>query len=117
MATFTKLILSGSTDGMPIPVAATAIGSGTLIHTALDGVTGKDEVFLWVANIDTVARQLTLGWGGTSDAALKYKAVSIPPKTRVPIIRGALIRNALLIKAACDTTLVLNIDGYVHRIQ
>ena len=36
MATFTKKKLSGSTDGKPIAVAATAT-PGTLIHTAVTG--------------------------------------------------------------------------------
>lgn len=117
MATFTKRILSGSTDGKPIPVTQTAIGTGDTIHTAIAGQAAFDEIWLWVANIDIVARQLTLGWGGTTDAELTYKAVSIPAKTRVPIMRGMLLQNALVVKAAADAASVLNIDGYVHRIQ
>jgi hypothetical protein len=44
MATFSKLVLSGSTDGRMVLVAATAT-LGTTIHTA--HATDQDEIWLW----------------------------------------------------------------------
>ena len=46
MATFSKQILSGSTDGKGIKVAATA-SSGTTIHTASSTATTLDEIWLY----------------------------------------------------------------------
>ena len=48
MATYTKRLLSGSTNGRPIKVAATAT-PGTTIHTAVTGTTDFDEV--WIYNV------------------------------------------------------------------
>ena len=52
MATFTKTILSGSTDGRAIKVAATAT-AGTLIHTGSTNAATLHEVCLYVMNTDT----------------------------------------------------------------
>ena len=43
MATFTKTLLSGSTNGKAILVAATAT-PGTTIHTAVAGTSSLDEM-------------------------------------------------------------------------
>jgi hypothetical protein len=46
MPTFSRQLLSGSTNGREIPVAATAT-PGTLLHTGVTGTTAFDEVYLW----------------------------------------------------------------------
>ena len=67
MATFSKVELSGSTDGRMILVAQTAT-PGTLIHTAnaVTGADNYDEVWLWAVNSDATNRKLTIEWGGVS---------------------------------------------------
>jgi hypothetical protein len=65
MATFSKEILSGSTDGRMIKVAATAT-AGTTIHTGSATATTLDEVWLYAVNSDTTDRKLTIEWGGVS---------------------------------------------------
>lgn len=107
--------LSGGTDGGPVVVAATAIGSGTTIHTATTSTTGFDEITLFVTNIDTVARLLTLGWGGTADASLICKALSIPASSGPIPICTLRLRNGLIVKAAGDAASILNISGFVNR--
>jgi hypothetical protein len=42
MATFSKQILSGSTNGRPISISASA-SPGTIIHTAQSGTSGIDS--------------------------------------------------------------------------
>ncbi len=49
MATFSKTILSGSTDGRGIKVAATAT-AGTLVHTGSSTATTLDEIWLYAVN-------------------------------------------------------------------
>ena len=65
MATFSKELLSTSTDGRAIKVAATAT-AGTLIHTGSTTATTIDEVWLYAVNSDTTDRKLTLEWGGVT---------------------------------------------------
>jgi hypothetical protein len=52
MATFSKIVLSGSTDGRMIKVAATAT-AGTTIHTGSATATTFDEIWLYAVNSDT----------------------------------------------------------------
>ena len=65
MATFSKIVLSGSTDGRMIKVVATAT-AGTTIHTGSATATTFDEVWLYAVNSDTTDRKLTIEWGGVS---------------------------------------------------
>jgi len=57
MATFSKVILSGSTNGKAVKVAATAT-AGTTIHTA--HATALDEIWLYAHNSSASAVKLTL---------------------------------------------------------
>jgi hypothetical protein len=62
MATFTKQVLSGSTDGKAVKVAATAT-AGTLLHTGSATVTTLDEVWLYAVNSSASSVKLTVEWG------------------------------------------------------
>lgn len=119
MATFTKQILSGSTDGRAIKVAATA-SSGTLIHTGSSTATTLDEVWLYAVNTDTTARLLTIQWGGTTapDDSIQ---VTIGAQTGLVLVApGLLIKGnattALVVRAFAATANVINIHGFVNRI-
>jgi len=50
MPTLSEIPLSGSTDGRGIKVAASAIGSGTTIHTAVASNTLYDLITLYAYN-------------------------------------------------------------------
>jgi hypothetical protein len=67
MATFSKITLSGSTDGRGIRIANTAT-PGTTVHTAANVATTFDEIWLYAQNVDTTDRKLTIEWGGTTSA-------------------------------------------------
>jgi hypothetical protein len=112
----TKIPLSGSTHGRPILVAATAIGSGTTIHTAQATTTDGlgDEVVLYAYNSNSTAETLVIGFGGTTDPDDLIK-VSVPATSYVTILSGLLLRNALVVKASSTTTNKVNISGYVIR--
>lgn len=118
MLSYTPSILSGSTNGDVIPIAATAT-PGTLIHTAIAGGSGFDEVFFWVANVTGSAATLTVEWGGVSDPAdLATKTLSIPPNgPPVPIMVGQRINGGLAVRAFSNTSNALNVTGYTNRIQ
>jgi len=62
MATYSKELLSGSTQGKQIKVVQTAT-AGTLIHTAVSGTTDLDEIWLYAVNSSASAVKLTIEWG------------------------------------------------------
>ena len=117
MATFTRELLSGSTSGRPIQVAATAT-PGTLIHTAIAGATSYDEVYIWASNITAAPATLTVEWGGVSDpASHMVKGYIIAANSApVPIAVGQVLNGASVVRAFSTTTNTVNITGYVNRI-
>lgn len=118
MAAFSRILLSGSTSGRPIKVAATAT-PGTTIHTAVSGAAGFDEVYLWASNSNTGSLALTIEWGGTTDPDdLLLKAFVLPPLSGpIPIISGLSINGGLVVRAFAGTANLTLIAGHVNRIQ
>ena len=118
MASYSRVLLSGSTDGKPIPVVGTNTGSATTIHTA-GGSTAYDEVYLYASNVTASAATLTIEWGSATDpGGHLVKQVSIPANSPpVPIATGQTITNGAVVKAFSGTASALNITGYVNRIQ
>lgn len=108
----TKQLLSGSTDGKQIKVAASAT-PGTTIHTA--NATAKDEIWLWASNPDTTDYDLTLEWGGTSNPD-DLKKVNVPAKSVIPLVSGEILTNSLVVKAFGSTGNKVLISGFVNRI-
>lgn len=118
MATFSKIHLSGSTDGRGIKVAATS-GTGTTLHTGSSTATTYDEIWLYAVNSDTTARKLTVQWGGTSTPDDEIELTIAAESGLVLIAPGLLIKgNAtpLVVRAFAATTNVILIHGYVNRI-
>jgi hypothetical protein len=118
MATFSKIALSGSTDGKLIQVAATS-SAGTTIHTGSATATTFDEIWLYAVNSDTSARKLTIEWGGTSSPADLIEQ-TIPAESGLFLIVAGLVikgnASPLVVRAFCATSSVVNIAGYVNRI-
>jgi hypothetical protein len=119
MATFSKLTLSGSTDGRPIKVAATS-SPGTTLHTGSATATTYDEVWLYAMNTDTTARKLTVQFGGTTSPDDEIEVTIQPEAGLVTIVPGFPIKgNAtpLVVRAFAATTNVITIHGFVNRIE
>jgi hypothetical protein len=119
MAAFSKLVLSGSTDGRAIKVAATAT-PGTTIHTGSATATTLDEIWLYATNTDTTARKLTIEWGSTSSPDDLIE-LTIPAESGLTLIApGLLIKgNAtpLVVRAFAASANVVTVHGYVNRIS
>lgn len=119
MATFSKTILSGSTDGKAILVAATGT-PGTTIHTGSTTATTLNEVWLYGMNTSTSAVKLTIEWGGTSSPGDLIE-VTLPPESGLTVLTpGLLIKGnatALVVRAFAATTNVITIHGYVNVIS
>jgi hypothetical protein len=117
MATFTKVLLSGSTNGKAIKVAQTAT-AGTTIHTAVSGTASLDEVWLYAHNSSSAAVKLTLEWGEATapDGHIEIN-IGAEGTGLVLISPGLLLQNSLVIKAFAGTANVVTITGYVNRIS
>jgi hypothetical protein len=116
MATFTKVLLSGSTNGKAIKVAQTAT-AGTLIHTAVTGTSSLDEVWLYAHNTSSTGVKLTLEWGEATapDGHIEI-TIGAEGTGLILVAPGILLQNSLVIRAFASTANVLNIFGYVNRI-
>jgi len=113
--TLSKVLLSGSTNGQPVLVAATS-DPGTTIHTAQSGTTGVDEIWLYAHNTTSSAVTLTLEFGGNGTTNLI--AQSIPPQSGLfQVLPGLLLQNSLVVKAYASTTNVVAVSGFVNRIS
>lgn len=113
MATFTKLKLSGSTDGKGIKVVPTAT-AGTTIHTA--DATALDEIWLYAINSSVNTVLLTIEWGEATVPDGNITVSLVGGKGLVLVIPGLLLTNSLVVKAFADTANVILIHGYVNRI-
>jgi hypothetical protein len=118
MTTFTKNILSGSTDGRAVKVAATAT-PGTTIHTGPSSASEFDEIWLYAMNTDTSARKLTVEWGGTASPDDLIEITLLAESGLVLIAPGLLLKgNAtpLLVRAFAASANVVTMHGYANRI-
>lgn len=117
MATAVKRKLSGSTDGKPVLVVATAT-AGTTIHTAVAGTTAGtfDEIWLWAYNGHTADVVLTIEWGGATVPDQNI-VVTIPFKSGlVPVVPGFILQNGAVVKAFAGTANVITLNGFVNSI-
>jgi hypothetical protein len=119
MATYSKVLLSGSTQGKAIKVAATA-STGTTIHATGTSSSTIDEVWLYAYNSDTATRLLTIQFGGTTAVDNDIK-VSIPSQSGLTLVVPGLVLTgtgaaANTVYAYADAANVVTITGYVNRI-
>jgi hypothetical protein len=111
-------VLSGSTNGLPIIVVATAT-AGTLIHTAVAGTSGFDAIWLFASNVTAAPATLTIEWGGVAAPGSHlvntyYLSPNSPP---VPIAVGQRLMNGLIVRAFSGTASAINITGWYTRIS
>ena len=119
MATYSKVLLSGSTQGKAIKVAATS-SPGTTIHATGTSATTEDEIWLYAYNSSATAVVLTIQFGGTATPDDDIK-LSIPATSGLTLVVPGLILTgtgsaANTVRAYAGTTNVITISGYVNRI-
>ena len=120
MATYSKVLLSGSSQGQPITVVATA-STGTTIHATGTSAAIFDEIWLYACNTSTSPVLLTIQFGGTG-AVQNAKPITLPPQSGdVLVIAGLVLTGtgaaATTTYAFAATASVVTISGYVNRIQ
>lgn len=117
----TKQLLSGSTRGKPIKVAATAT-PGTTIHATGTSATIIDEITIYAHNSDTADRTLTIEFGGATDPDdLIVKVITIPTRvTRILVVNGQPLVGtgsaASTVAAFASVANVITITGFVNRV-
>lgn len=119
MTTFSKQILSGSTNGRAVRVVQIT-SPGTGIHVGPSVTTEYDEVWLYAQNTDTSPRKLTIEWGGVTSPDDLIE-ITIPAESGLTLVVPGLVLKGnatqLVVKAFAATTNVVTIHGYVNRIS
>ena len=113
MATYSKVKLSGASDGLNNKIAATS-SAGDTVHTA--HATALDEVWLYACNTSASDVKFSIEWGATSDDERLTEVTIEAEAGWVLVIPGMLLTNSLVVKAFAATTNVINVNGYVNRI-
>ena len=116
MATMSKVLLSGSTQGKGIKVGQTAT-AGDPIHTAVAGTSDIDEIWLYAVNSSAAAVKLTLEWGEATAPDGNIEVTVDGEAGLVLLTPGLLLQNGLVVKAFAGTTNVILIHGFVNRIS
>lgn len=111
MATVTPVVPSGSTDGSPIKIAATAT-AGTLFHTAR--ASGIDEVFLWLTNTSSSDVLVTIEYGDATAPDHNVK-MTAPANDTILALAGTRIQNSKTLKVFAATANVVNMFGSVNQ--
>jgi hypothetical protein len=120
MATFTKILLSGSTGGRPIKVAASGT-PGTTIHTTQASSGVIDEVWLYANNTSTTQVTLTIEMGGTTSPDDQI-VVAIPSKSGLSLVLPGCVlsgdgSSGRVLRAFAGTSNIVNLIGYINRIS
>jgi hypothetical protein len=122
MATFSKVLLSGGSQGKAIKISANTSGSvGTTIHTTGISSTAIDEVWLYATNSSASNVVLTIQWGGTTVVDNEIK-LTIPPNSGLTLVIPGLILTGTgsagnVIAAYASSINAITISGYVNRIS
>jgi cytoskeletal protein RodZ len=126
MATYSKELLSTSTEGEPTLSTSTSAGSPTTIHDTTTTGTTIDELWLYCSNSHSADVELILFYGydaagsvPTAPANTLYQTIST--KAGMTLVVAGLIlvnddTNATRVSAYDATGSVLNLWGYVNRI-
>jgi len=117
MAKAYKRKLTGSTDGMPIKVVATAT-PGTTIHTAVSGTTAGtfDEIWLYAYNGHTTTVTLTIEYGGATVPDQNIIITLAAKSGLTLIVPGLILQNGLVVKAFASVANVVTLSGFVNSI-
>lgn len=116
MATMSKVVLSGSVNGLAHKVSSDNSGAATVVHAAGAGTSNLDEIWLWANNTSGSTVKLTIEWG-TATAADGNIEVSIEAESGlVQIIPGLILCNSKDVQVFAAAANVILITGFVNRI-
>ena len=108
----TGQLLSGSTDGRGILIAATS-STGDTIHTADSSAT--DYITIYAFNSHTAAVKLSIEFGGTTDPDDLIE-VTLPVEELTLVTPKLPLTNSLVVRGFAGTTNVVTVFGSVDRV-
>ena len=116
--TFTKIKLSGSTDGLGILVDDAA-SAGKTIHTGPTDTDQMDEVWIYAANYATTDRKLTIEYGTASAGGIIEQTITAEAGLTLVIPGLVIVGNSSpkVIAAFAATTSAIQLFGYANRID
>jgi hypothetical protein len=115
--TVSRIILSGSTNGLGIQVTGTSSAADVTLHTAVSGTTSYDLLTLWAVNEDADGerRTLTVAFGG--ETAPNIFTVPVDAKVGQVLICDSIpLRNSLVVGAWADEANDCVVYGSVLRV-
>jgi len=118
MGTYSKIILSGSTDGQGIALSVTAPSTGAVIHTCITGAADSiDEMWMYAYSTVTTEIMLNYSLGPTTatGSRISHTITADAKKGLVLIAPGLVGRNAKVLKAWVTTAARCNVFGFVNR--
>ena len=118
---YSKVLLSGSTQGKGIKVTGTASISAVTVHATGTGSSDIDEVYLYAHNSDTKSIKLTVEFGGTTSPDNTIE-VTIPPESGLALVAPGIPLTgtgaaANTVKAFASIANMVMIYGWVNRIS
>ncbi len=121
MATYSKILLTGSVAGQGIPVTGLLPSTGTVIHTGVTGAAGSiDEVYIWAFNTASGSpREISFAIGPTTATGSRYTD-TLPSGDLVGlqlVMPGLPVQATAVIKAYVTVVGSVNLFGYVHRFS
>jgi hypothetical protein len=117
MATYTKKILSGTTNGKPLSILGATTSGGTLVHTAVTatGANNGDEVWLWATNYVSTTGTITVSFGGTADAERVHYSVTAQDGLYL-VVPGLILNAGLEVRCHASASNTLSVVGYVNTV-
>jgi hypothetical protein len=121
MATYSKAILSQSSNGRPIPVTSTG-NNTTLIHTGPISASQIDELWIYASNPTTLDIMLNVLIGGTDfNNNIAFEGIIEAYAGNVLVIPGLIVNGnnsaGVEIRANVSSVSGVNILGYVNQIR
>ncbi len=117
MATFSRHILSGSTNGRGVRVLGATTSGGVLVHTAYSATGGSDEIWVFAHQYGTTSDQtLRIRFGAATDGDEIRQTMLVGNSGLVPILPGIPLANALEVRAFCTTSNEISLYGWVNRV-
>lgn len=110
--TYSIVPLSGPAAFRGVKITATSLASGQTLHTGQVNALLPDLMCMKFTNLDTVARPLKLGWGGTTSPDDVLPFLILPGQIIKAEWQGP-INNSLIIKAASETLTWIDGVSYV----
>jgi len=115
MATVVKKLLSASTNGRTISIAATAT-LGTTVHTSISSAASWDEIWLWANNTSSSNQNLSIEWGAAGVNNTKVYQLPPAPAGDILVVPGQVLNNSLVLTAFSTAASTVMVSGFVNNI-